>query len=370
MKCSRIVAFALSLAVVVMNTSQTRADDLPPEYRKAVDKGLGWIAKTQAADGHWEANGGNYPVSMTALSGMVLLMEGSTIRDGKHADRIRKATDWLLNRAQRNGLISNPNNPAEATRYMYGHGFSLLFLSQIYGEEEDGERRKKLEGVLTRAVDFTGKAQTMRGGWGYVSAADGNNFDEGSVTITQVQALRAARNAGIVVPKMIINKAQEYLKNCTTERGGVIYSLAQSGNAAMGSERAPLTAAAVACMFSSGEYNSPLGKKWLAYCQNNIPLTFRGSGGRFGHEEYCHYYYAQALYVLGDNGYQKIFPDSKADNRLTWSGYRKAVFDQIVKLQNEDGSWSGGGGIGAIYATTMYLTILQLDNGTLPIYQR
>jgi len=27
-------------------------------------------------------------------------------------------------------------------------------------------------------------------------------------------------------PKGIIDKANEYLKNCTTERGGVIYSLA------------------------------------------------------------------------------------------------------------------------------------------------
>ena len=67
-------------------------------------------------------------------------------------------------------------------------------------------------------MQFTGKAQTSRGGWGYVSAADGSDFDEGSVTITQVQGLRAARNAGIVVPKSIIDKSQEYLKNCTTER--------------------------------------------------------------------------------------------------------------------------------------------------------
>ena len=40
---------------------------------------------------------------------------------------------------------------------------------------------------LTKAVEFTGKAQTNRGGWGYDSAADGGDFDEGSVTITQMQ---------------------------------------------------------------------------------------------------------------------------------------------------------------------------------------
>src|SRR5919108_4822917 len=156
---------------------------------------------------------------MTRLGGMVLLMEGSTLKDGKYHENIRKAVDWFLEpgRCQRNGLIGNPNNPTEAGRYMYGHGFGLLFLSQIYGEEEDAPTRKKLEGILARAVDFTGKAQTNRGGWGYISAADSGSggFDEGSVTVTQVQALRAARDAGIPVPKSIIDKAHEYLKKST-----------------------------------------------------------------------------------------------------------------------------------------------------------
>ncbi|MGE3803272.1 MAG: prenyltransferase/squalene oxidase repeat-containing protein [Gemmataceae bacterium] len=364
MKTTMQLAALVFFAVAVL---PVRADELSPEHRKAVDKGLAWVAKHQNPDGHWDANGGNYPVSMTALGGMALLMEGSTIRDGKYADNIRKATTWLMDRAQRSGMIGNPNNPIEAGRYMYGHGFSVLFLSQVYGEEEDADRREKLEKILTRAVEFIGKAQTARGGWGYVSARDGNGFDEGSVTITQVQALRAARNAGIVVPKQIIDKAQDYLKKCTTSRGGVIYSLANGGGARVGGERAPLTAAAVACMFSAGEYDSPLAKKWLEYCRGNIPLNL-GGGARFGHQEYTHYYYAQALYILGDEGYARLFPESKPGDRLTWSKYRKGVFDNLVRSQNADGSWNGS--IGTIYTTSLYLTILQLDRSTLPIYQR
>src|SRR5260370_20036617 len=192
-------------------------------------------------------------MAMAALGGMAMLMEGSTIRDGKYADRIRRAGDWFMMRSQPNGLLGNPINAQEGGRYMYGHGFGLLFLSCVYGEEEDSGRRKKLEDILTRAVQFTGKAQTTRGGWGYVSAADGSDFDEGSVTITQVQALRAARNAGIVVPKEIIDKARDYLKKCTNAQGGIIYSLGGGGG---GDARPALTAAAIACGFSSGEDNS------------------------------------------------------------------------------------------------------------------
>jgi hypothetical protein len=363
----RLVCAACVLCLLLAGArSAARAEELAPEYRQAVQKGLEWVAKTQHRDGHWDANGGQYPTTMTALGGMVLLMDGSTIRDGKYAEHIRKAVDWLMDRCQRNGMIGNPANPTEAARYMYGHGFGLLFLSQVYGEEEDKDRRKKLEGILTRAVLFTGKAQTGRGGWGYVSSVDGNGFDEGSVTVTQVQALRAARNAGIAVPKGIIDKAQEYLKNCTTQRGGVIYSLANGGRAAIGGERPPLTAAAVACMFSTGQYDSPLARKWLQYCQANIPITH---AGRMGHDEYMQYYYAQALYTLGNEGYQKLFPDSREGDRLTWSKYRKAMFDQLVRSQNADGSWSGGY-IGPVFTTAVHLTILQLEKGTLPIYQR
>ena len=103
-----------------------------------------------------------------------------------------------------------------------------------------------------------------------------------------------------------------------------------------------------------------------AYCQANIPIAHVG---RFGHDEYTHYYYAQALYILGEHGFAKLFPEAKEGEQLTWSKYRKAMFDHLVQTQSADGSWTGGY-VGPIFATTVYLTILQLENGTLPIYQR
>jgi hypothetical protein len=236
----------------------------------------------------------------------------------------------------------------------------------VYGEEEDAERRRHLADVLTRAVDFTGKAQTPRGGWGYVSSTDSGGFDEGSVTVTQVQALRACRNAGIVVPTQIIDKAVKYLKDCTTAQGGVIYSLSGGGPG----ERPALTAAAIACGFNAGQYESPLVKKWFKYCQKSLPIL---GGGRIGHDEYTQYYWAQCVYMLGDDGWGKLFPDAPANDSLTWSKYRKATFDFLRTSQSGDGSWSGTGSwgqIGPVYATAMSLTIMQLDKATLPIYQK
>ncbi|HEY7309491.1 MAG TPA: prenyltransferase/squalene oxidase repeat-containing protein [Gemmataceae bacterium] len=352
-----------ALALTVFAAPLARAAEMTAEQRKAVQKGLEWLAKNQHKDGHWEAFSGQYPVTMTGISGMAMLMEGSTIREGKYKDNIRRAADWLMAHSMPNGMLGNPNIPGEAGRYMYGHGFATLFLSCVVGEEEEGDRRRRLVDILERACKFSHAAQTSRGGWGYVSAKEGGNFDEGSVTITQVQALRAARNAGIIVPQEAIKMAQKYLHDSTDASGGVIYSLGMGGGG--GGGRPALTAAAISCGFSFGDYNSPLVKKWIKFCKQQLHGV---GGGRMGHDEYTHYYYAQAVYVLGENGYAKLFPESKASDRLTWSGYKKDNFQSIIQGQASDGSWSGGH-VGPNFITPVYLTILQLDNAALPIYQ-
>src|SRR3954463_11542120 len=176
-----------------------------PKWEQAIEKGLRWVAKSQSSLGHWTAGG--YPTAMTALAGTALVGSGSTTLQSPYAKKIRKAVDYLLGKSRQNGLIGDPQTD---NRYTYGHGFSMLMLSQVLGEEEDEERRKELVERLELACDFSGKAQTPSGGWGYVSAKDGNNFDEGSTTITQVQGLRGCRNAGIVVAAEVIDRAHEY----------------------------------------------------------------------------------------------------------------------------------------------------------------
>lgn len=357
-----------TLASLLLAGATVRGDEVDPAVQKVIDKGLDYLAKTQFKDGHFEGTSGQYPTALTALAGMAFLMEGSTLREGKYSENLRRMVDWMTERTQRSGLIGNPNNYLESQRYMYGHGFGMLFLACVYGEEEDGDRRKKLEELLTRAAVFSGRAQTTRGGWGYISAADGSDFDEGSVTITQLQGLRAARDAGIPVQKEIIDKARKYLQDCTTARGGVLYSPGRTD------ERPALTAAAVICGFSAGEYESAIVKKWLAFCQQNMGKLNAGGGGvRMGHDEYAHYYFSQACYTLNEEGYAKLFPNSKPEDRLTWKNYRKDNFDFMLKNQNADGSWTGNSPwarFGAVYTTAMYLAILQLDKNVLPIYQR
>ena len=67
-----------------------------------------------------------------------LLEFGASAQDALGAVdmQVRRAVDWFMIRSQPNGLLGNPTNAQEGGRYMYGHGFGLLFLSCVYGEED------------------------------------------------------------------------------------------------------------------------------------------------------------------------------------------------------------------------------------------
>lgn len=319
---------------------------LPPgineETVAAIDKGLAYLSRVQDRQGSWSNRGGygEYPVAMTALAGLALLMDGNTTTQGRYAPNVDRATRYLLRQMTPSGLLARTETDP---RPMYGHGFSSLFLSQVYGMTEDSDRASTLHNVLARGVDLTARAQSRDGGWIYTPNGGG---DEGSVTITQVQALRSCRNAGVAVPKNVIDRAMQYLVDSQNSDGGIRYALRQRG----GSSRAPITAAAVCCWFNAGEYANPNALRALAYCKQEMPpdRSLRG------HDYYGHFYLAQALYVSSDP---------------YWDAYFPARRDFLLAQQLPDGSWYGDG-VGDIYGTAIALVILQLPFEQLPIMQR
>lgn len=225
---------------------------------------------------------------------------------------------------------------------MYGHGFSTLYLASVYGMEEDVERQQKLHGVLTRAVNLISRSQSAAGGWLYTPDSGG---DEGSVTVTQVQALRACRMAGIVVDKKTIDRAVDYIKKCQMPDGGICYSLNSRGQS-----RPAISAAGIAVLYNAGFYDDePFVEKCMNYVKKHISPTQSG-----GHHYYTQLYFAQALYQRGGKD---------------WDDYLEKASRWLLQQQKKDGSWEGDG-VGTVYGTAIALTILQLPYALVPIYQR
>ncbi|EMI16982.1 putative secreted protein [Rhodopirellula maiorica SM1] len=335
-------AAVLSVAGSTAASSRTAYAARDPRWNDTITKGLNWLSRTQSSRGQWNTQA--YPTALAALAGTAMIGSGSTTTQGPYAKEIARAADYLISKSRDNGLIGDPQSDP---RYTYGHGFSMLFLSQVLGEEGLLDRREELVEVLTKAVEFSGNAQTAAGGWGYVSAREGNDFDEGSTTITQVQGLRGCRNAGIPVSAEVITKAKEYIYECKNPDGGISYSSRQKG-----SSRPAITAAALAALYNAGDYDSEHVPEMLTYAKESLH-DISDSTRAFGHWHYTYLYYSQVVYRQGDE---------------LWTTFRDRLYDRIVSEQRPDGFWEGQ--IHPVYVTACNLIMLQLDRGYLPIYQR
>ena len=311
------------------------------KWKAAIKKGLDWVSKQQSRSGGWPDK--TYPVAITALAGTALICSGSTTTQGPYAKQIRLAVDYLLTKARSNGLFGDPKRDQ---RYTYGHGFAMLFLSQVLGEEEDVDRRIDLIEALKKAVKFSVSAQTKAGGWGYVSSKT-SSFDEGSTTITQVQGLRGCRNAGLAVPKEAIEKAKKYIYDCQNPDGGISYSFQSRG-----SSRPAITAAALAALYNAGDYESNKIPPMWEYCKTRMHNLNEKIG--YGHWHYSYLYYSQVVYRQGAS---------------EWEPFRDKLYKRIIGQQTASGGWKPNS-VSELYTSSINLIILQLDNGYLPIYQR
>ncbi len=340
----------LLLMMLVLVTPVRGEELLPrhvtPEALASVKRGLDYLARSQGPEGNWPASqdGVQYPVSMASLAGMAMLASGSTPSRGPYASNIAKTVQYVLSHAQKSGLICSPVE--FEGRSMYGHGFAMLFLGTVHGMENDDRVRQRIAKTITAGIDLTSRGQSPLGGWTYTPGAG----DEGSVTVTQVQGLRAAQNAGFTVPNATIERAIRYLELCRTPEGGIRYSYGSGPET-----RLPISAAAVATLYNAGEYDSPLAQACLDYVRREFDRQKNDFSKGGGHDYYAHLYAAQAFYQAGDDSWDDYFPTAR---------------DQIISQQDQTtGLWQGDG-IGPIYGTSIALIVLQLPYKFLPIYQR
>ena len=101
---------------------------------------------------------------------------------------------------------------------MYSHGFGTLFLAEAYGMTHRPEIREKLQKAVRLIID----SQNLEGGWRYQPVRHDADL---SVTICQINALRAARNAGLFVPKETVAACIRYVKRSQNHDGGFKYML-------------------------------------------------------------------------------------------------------------------------------------------------
>lgn len=317
---------------------------------EAIDRGLSFLNSHSSRDGSFGTGGYNGNVAVTSLAAMAFMAHGDMPNRGTNGLIITNALKYVLSQENRDGIhpgfLHNPN--ASPHGPMYGHGFATLFLAEASGMVHNRELRDRLDKKLHAAVKLILEGQNPDGGWRYMP---GSRDADISVTICQIMALRAARNAGIYVPKNKVDKCVEYVKACQDPFGGYFRYMKQGGGGG-GAQGFARTAAGVCALYSAGIYKGSEVEKGLEFLRRSRPLM-----GQFGrpdmHYFYGHYYAVQAMWTAGGR---------------YWSEWYPAIRDELVNRQTLDGSWSDQ--ICSHYATAMACIILQVPNNYLPILQK
>ncbi len=299
----------------------------------AIAGGLEWLSTHQGEDGSYGSLSHYGPhVGITGLVGLSFMADGHMPGRGPYGQVVEKCLAFVVSQASESGLLAAETSHGP----MYGHGFATLFLAEVYGMTHRADVRE----ALRRAVRVIVNTQNAEGGWRYQPV---RNDADISVTVCQVMALRAARNAGMYVDKTIIDKAIEYVQQSQNADGGFRYMLNSGGSAFARS------AGGVAALQYAGMYGSDAISRGLDYLDRFRPPQEQ----TVGHYFYGHYYAAQAMFLAGD---------------ATWSRWWPAVRDELVEKQEIEGFWRGQAG--EEYGTAMALIILQVPKRLLPIFQK
>ncbi len=322
-----------------------------PDSKRAVDRGLQYLAATQNRDGSFgdtQMFHGN--LAVTSLAALALMAGGHLPGRGQYGDAVKRALTFVLSKEQRSpeGFL---NNPAAMYKQgpMYNHGFATLFLAEAYGMVADRKLAKNLADTIRRAVDLIVRCQNTEGGWRYDPM---KQHADSSVTICQIMALRAARNVGFFVPKEVADKCVKYVRSCQTAEGGFSYFAGQ------GQPAFARSAAGVVALYCAGVYTGPEVDRGLKYLLRFKPGDFAGGRGFMAESYYYygHYYAAQAMWTAGPKYWNEWFP---------------AIRDELLRLNRarNDGGWQDPTVCGH-YATAMACIILQIPNNYLPILQK
>lgn len=344
-----VLAAALAVPVPIRADDRIPEDVFTPEVHRSVERGLEWLASRQNEDGSWSCIVGfklneqyehekdarkSAHVCVTALAGMAFLAHGDVPGQGKYGQVVERALDYVMSCVRDSDGYVTQNG----TR-MYEHAFCTMFLAEVYGMSHRQLVGEKLRGAVRCILN----AQNREGGWRYQPTPVDADI---SVTVSTLQALRAARNVGVAVPKSAIDQAVKYIKGCATNGDG---SFNYQINRGMTRSTYPLTACGVVALHSTGEYldrTVEQGIRWLQRNRGSLPY------GQY-HFMYGHYYAVQAFYVAGGKAFTDYYTD---------------ISRQLIREQRPDGSWFDD--VGETYATAMACVIMQVPCNYLPIFQK
>jgi prenyltransferase beta subunit len=301
--------------------------------KRAASRALAWLATQQNPDGSWSDGKYAHNTAITAFALLAYMSQGHLPNQGQYSSEVAKGMRFLIaSQREEDGYLIGARGGN-----MYCHGMATLALAELWGSTGDDA----IKPVLKKAVDLIVRCQNVEGGWRYEPRPTGADI---SVTIMQVMALRAAKNAGFNVPDATLKKAIKYVESCYIPgSGGFSY---QAFRGPPGFAR---TAAGCCVLFLAGDYNAKQIPQAIDYLKENFDAN--------QHFFYGHYYAAHAMHQVGGK---------------EWADWYSRICRYLLVRQEANGFWNEfeRSGPGPVYQTSIAVIVLSVPTHYLAIFQR
>ena len=363
-----------------------------------VTRGLKWLVEHQLKNGSWGqgeesvAMGGGAAmkdipsVADTSMAALALVRAGNTPAKGPYAKNVRDAVNYVCGMVEESGKDTLEVTTTRGTRVQVKLGpfidtfAASLLLAEVDNQMPDAAGQQRVSAALNKLLVKIQKNQRPDGTWGGQGWA--TTLQQGMA----VKGLNYMSQSGKPVDEAVRTKAEEQARKSFDKGSGKfekkdaagvelyaagtgLNSMTQSGitnkqqTDALQKQAKDTSQPAAAQAYASAKLQTFAAAQQDQAAAEQAVIArlddkqFIAGFGSNGGEEFLSYLnIGESLVVKGDK---------------TWKSWDKSITENLLRVQNSDGSWSGHHCItGRTFCTAAALLVLMVDRSLLPISEK
>jgi squalene cyclase len=335
-KIGVLAVAAVGVCSILGNTNRPKVEANSPH----IDKAVHWLVSVQGKDGGWGQDGGatsyvrsserletnGNDVANTAVATLALVYAGNTPVKGEYRSPVRSGVDFILRSVEgspEEGLAITRISGTQIQRKLGPFIDTFLtstLLSELDGNMGDAQSNQRVRRALEKCVRKIEKNQQQDGSW---------NISGGWAPILGTsmasRSLDRAAQKGVRVEAVTMAKVDEYTKKAQAgASGGRVSAMAAPASAGVALYQ---NAQALEQMSRSDKDRKRNAKEIGDITAQLSDSRFVNGFGSMGGEEFFSYLnISDSLHRAGGE---------------EWNKWNNQIKTQLVRLQNEDGTWAG-----------------------------
>ena len=366
----------------------------PKPLSENVKRGLGWLTEQQLESGAWgqgeesaSMGGGaklkDIPsVADTCTAALALIRSGSTPAKGQYAKQLLNAVNYVCGQIEESDKDSLHITKTRGTRVQSKLGpyidtfMASMLLSEVQEQMPDQDGLKRVSAALEKVLYKMEKNQRKDGTWD----------DRGwAATIAQgmaVKGLNRAAQGGAVVSEQMLARAETNARKAFDKKSG---SFSGKGSAGVALYGASSNLSAVADSVNTNAQKEDQVRRQLKDAKT--PEDRQAAETKLKRFEVARADLRDAQQAVikklddkqfiagfGSNGGEEFLSYMSIGESLVvkggddWKAWDKSIAENLNRVQNKDGSWTGHHCItGRTFCTAAALLVLMVDRAPVPI---